>query len=280
MTSSAVVSEMVGPVFTAAFEANFADFFTTLGLTAGGVRHADAETTWYTSGVPVDIANGVVLTRFAGAATGAALRERITAVLAHFQARSVPMLWWITPSTQPIDLGAHQTALGLRRVGAVPGMVVDLRVIPDHTPVPDGLTIEEVMDEATLREWARTFWVGYGLPAVIEDAAFEAYRQRGLGPGRPLRLFLARLHGAPVATSSLLLSAGLASLNAVATLPSARRQGIGAAISAEPMRAARALGYRVGMLQASDHGHPVYQRLGFRDCFSLPLYAWTPAARS
>jgi GNAT superfamily N-acetyltransferase len=273
---SAIITETAGPAFTTAFEANFADFFTTFGLAPGGEVHHDDDSTSFISGLPIDLVNGVVRTDFADGLSPAMLRERAAAVLARFQARAVPLLWWLPPSTRPTDLGAHLVALGLRPAGAVPGMVADLLNLADSLPDPADLTIEEVTDAAMLRAWVDTFTIGYELPDLVTEPFFASLERRGLGADRPLRHFLARLRGEPVATSSLLLSAGVASLNAVATVPAARRQGVGAAISAAPMRVARALGYRVGILQASHLGRPVYQRLGFRDCFPLPIYAWTP----
>ena len=101
-------------------------------------------------------------------------------------------------------------------------------------------------------------------------------KRPGQGSDQPLRPFLARRRGQPVATSLLVVSGSLASLHTVATLPAARRQGIGAAVSAAPLRAARATGYRVAILQPTAMGDPVYRRLGFSDCFALPRYAWQP----
>jgi hypothetical protein len=128
---------------------------------------------------------------------------------------------------------------------------------------------------ATLRTWVATFIVGYELPAPLEGPLAAALLGRGVGGKRPLRHFLARQRGMPVATASLLLSAGVARLNAVATLP-ARGQGIGAAMTAAPLLVARAAGYRVAILQASDQGYPIYRRLGFTDCFPLPIHRWRP----
>ncbi len=37
---------------------------------------------------------------------------------------------------------------------------------------------------------------------------------------------------------------------------------------------ARANGYRIGTLQSSELGYPVYRRLGFRDVCRFALYLW------
>ena len=47
------------------------------------------------------------------------------------------------------------------------------------------------------------------------------------------------------------------------THPGWRRRGIGRAMTAAPLRAARAGGARRACLDASDAGAPIYQRLGF-----------------
>ena len=61
-------------------------------------------------------------------------------------------------------------------------------------------------------------------------------------------------------------------LNADATLPTARRRGIGASVTRLPLLETRNEGYRVGTLQSSDMGRPVYENLGFRDVCSFELY--------
>ena len=46
--------------------------------------------------------------------------------------------------------------------------------------------------------------------------------------------------------------------------------------SAEPLRRAQALGYRVSALQSSETGHPVHRRLDFQDAGTVPLFVRMP----
>jgi GNAT superfamily N-acetyltransferase len=80
----------------------------------------------------------------------------------------------------------------------------------------------------------------------------------------PWTIYLGRLDGEPAACNILFNGGGVAGVYGVATVPSARNKGIGAAITLRPLLDAREVGYRYGVLFSSDMGVRVYERIGFR----------------
>jgi GNAT superfamily N-acetyltransferase len=149
----------------------------------------------------------------------------------------------------------------------------DLRYdLLDRTP-PD-FTIARVADEVGLARFERAFAEGLEVPAWAARAWVDATLALGIGR-TPWTMYVGLLDGEPVASNMLFNGAGVASVYGVATVPAARRRGIGAAITLIAYQEARALGYRHGVLFATDLGAPVYRRIGFRDAdFRMGRYLW------
>ncbi len=123
-------------------------------------------------------------------------------------------------------------------------------------PVPDGLVIERVGDDAGLIDFERTAALGFGSAiqpphtwhglTLLDDARFD--------------LWLARAAGNAVATANGFREAAVQGVYAVSTLPAARRRGAGTAITARAVGAAPEL---PAVLQPSEMAEPLYRRLGF-----------------
>jgi GNAT superfamily N-acetyltransferase len=151
-------------------------------------------------------------------------------------------------------------------------MAVHLMALNEELITPSNLTIELVGDVKTLEQWIQALTIGYGIPASVGNLLLDSLAS--LGSELPWRHYTGWLAGRPVACSSLLLGAGVAGVYAVGTVPEARGQGIGAALTLAALREARAMGYRIGILGSSQMGLGLYRRLGFQEYCKFGICIW------
>ncbi|HYM40927.1 MAG TPA: GNAT family N-acetyltransferase, partial [Thermoplasmata archaeon] len=222
--------------------------------------HEDRGITWFATGLPDPLFNGVMTAQLAAEEVA----RRIDELLAEFRNRGLPLEWTVGSSTVPPELGRHLQAKGLTHVLVVPGMAMDLAQLPEE-PLPRNLTIDRVESrgdlEAFICIFATTFQIDEALVPRLMDI------RMGMPPDRRENsvAFLGRLDGQAVASSELFTSAGVAGLYSVGTLPAVRGLGLGRAMTAAALREGRDRGYRIGALQGTELGVPVYRRLGFRE---------------
>ena len=273
---SDILASVTDPTLTAALDANFTQQCTYFGVAPQATICDDETITWVASGIPIAEYNAVTRLNLPSGTPQATLDATITAAISAFRMRGQSFIWWIGPTTRPTDLGLRLLAHVLTHLEEAPGMAVDLDALPTHVATPDGLTIAPVDDEVALEAWVRTAGAGYGEPEDVLQARLAVHTSLGFAPNLPLRRYLAWLDGQPVAMSTYFLAAGVVGVYEVATIPAARRQGVGAAITLAPLLAARELGFRVGVLESSSMGVGVYTSLGFHTCCSFDLYGWEP----
>jgi GNAT superfamily N-acetyltransferase len=202
--------------------------------------------------------------------------EQIEHAMAPFRERRLPMLWSIGVSSQPSDLAGALEGHRLVHAGAMPAMAIGLDAL-GAAPAPAGFTIERVTDAASLHAWARAYIDSFEMEEASGSVLREAYEGIGFADDAPARHYVGLLEGAPVASATLFLGAGVAGVWHVGTLAAARGRGIGAAMTLAPLADACALGYRAGTLHASAMGESVYGRLGFQHFGRLTQYGWSPA---
>jgi GNAT superfamily N-acetyltransferase len=234
----------------------------------------DGAVAWVLSGIPHPIANIVVQTHWDNALSPEAIREQISATLAPFAARQVPMSWMVWPSSQPADLAQHLADYGLRHAGDEPAMIRDLGTPPPQVPAVPGLRIERVRDAAAFERWLDTS-VAVFASSEEERAAMREFAL--MGYDHPMCQFLGLMDGQPVAIATLLLAGDVAGIFNVATLPQSRGKGIGAAITTLALEDARRARCRVAGLLSSPMGYETYRRLGFEQRCTVGMYVWTPA---
>jgi GNAT superfamily N-acetyltransferase len=177
--------------------------------------------------------------------------------------RTVPVIITVNPSVPDVErLVAAAISTGLVTRGPLPGMALDAlpaRTLDKHTP--RGLRIER-LDPGDAPAWqsyfdvlCAGFEVAHELVAPLAD--------RAIYTGPHIAAFLGRVRGRAVTTSLAFVTDDVAGVYNVATLPRYRRRGFGEAMTWAAVAWAKERGADVAVLQASDMGRPVYERMGF-----------------
>jgi ribosomal protein S18 acetylase RimI-like enzyme len=168
-----------------------------------------------------------------------------------------------------IEVGRHPTveaavrAAGLRRVEAWPAMAASIPLLP-HERVPAGVEIRHVREELDLEAVRAVEVAAFETPPRIA----ERFVGRRMLDDERVRMFTAWIDGVPVGEASAYLLDDTVGIFGVGVVESARRRGIGAALT---LRAARAFDERpdLAWLQPSDMARRMYEGLGF-----LPVSDW------
>jgi GNAT superfamily N-acetyltransferase len=204
------------------------------------------------------------------------IEPAIRGVLDDAKVRKVPVLWWTGPSTRPQDLGKCLENNGFTLDEDGPGMAVELEKLNETLPVPDGFSIQLALSDADWRIWSRTMAAGFEVPASAGYVEKAWHNLLCYADPKTLLTYTGYLEDRPIATSLLFLAAGVAGIYAVATIPEARRKGIGALMTQYPLIQARSKGYKVGILQSSEMSLRVYRSLGFQEYCRIVSYRWQP----
>ncbi len=130
---------------------------------------------------------------------------------------------------------------------------------PPGAALPAGVTIRRCSDVRSVARFERTSFIGFtGDPHLLPPAS--VHPPLGTTAVADLHLFLAELDGEPVGTSLAAVTDDVVHVTAVTVVASARRAGVGAALTAAAFGVAPD---RPATLGSSDVAVSVYERLGF-----------------
>jgi GNAT superfamily N-acetyltransferase len=211
-----------------------------------------------------------------------------------------------TQPASPVFLGALSLRAGVpagRLAGAVAGLVTEVAVRdaggsedlgrfgfvlqarepwmlrpPGQPPAPSGppgLVVEPCRTPAEVELFERTSVEGFtGTTAGWAPGTIHSPAASLRVPG--LTLLLARLDGHPVGTAIAATDGTVLNIAGVAVVQAARRQGVGARVTAACLATAPDL---PAVLSSSEEGHSLYQTLGFADAGPTALW-WRPPPRA
>jgi ribosomal protein S18 acetylase RimI-like enzyme len=244
----------------AAAAANLATHFTYAQRVVDGMRvREDSGVVLADSGLPCDTFNTVCRARLTTKAAGAVIRD----ALAWFAEAGRPFSWWVSPGDEPADLGRRLVDAGLVPAESELAMQLDLASAGLDVPVPIRFEVRRVRTPEELAQFAAISAANWTPPDPHVVTFYELAAGVLLDPASPLRFYVGYLEGQPVAASELTLAGGVAGLYNISTLASVRGRGIGSAMTAAPLRDARAEGLPTAILQAAPGGVSIYRRLGF-----------------
>jgi GNAT superfamily N-acetyltransferase len=170
-----------------------------------------------------------------------------------------------------LEAEAHR--LGLTAVERMPAMVMGTDELRDRGS--RGLEIVRVRHISDLDRTLSVMAAGFEAPAAV----LQAICKPAIAEAPGVFIYLATVDGEPVSTATSWLGDGGVGIFNVATPPSLRGRGYGAAVTAWAVEEGFAAGAELAWLQSSRLGEPVYRRMGFRQVDThLLLTRPTPGA--
>jgi hypothetical protein len=217
-------------------------------LPAGGAGR-EGGATWFRSGLIHPSYNGVL-----GAGCD------VDAMLARVRSWQLPVRWLIGTGSAG-DVEETFRARGLVLTDEFPAMIAPVADLPE--PALNGVTVETVESDSQRREWDDVFQDAFGLSEDVATLVAAAHAWPSRHERNRLYMLLRR-DGIAVATAILHSPCGVAGVYGITVRRGCRRQGLGALATLATVRAGAERGATVAMLQATQEGFPVYERLGFR----------------
>jgi ribosomal protein S18 acetylase RimI-like enzyme len=172
----------------------------------------------------------------------------------HLQSRGLPFIVHVRGDLDRADRMSIDR-IELADEGLLPCFAYEPGPIPER---PVELEIRRVTEE-DWEPFIATTCAGFGLPRSFVDELYSAT----MLAAPELRLYLGLVDGRAVASSAAVRTDATVGIYNVATVPDARGRGFGTALTWETMRDADP-GWTVAVLQASEMGRPIYERMGFR----------------
>ncbi|HEY6542670.1 MAG TPA: GNAT family N-acetyltransferase [Ktedonobacteraceae bacterium] len=269
-----ILQQLAAPALIEAIEKNFTEEMAWFGraLPRAELHKTPELLTFYTgAGGP----NGVLYARFASENERYVL-NKIYEVMDYFGTHGVSFGWSVGPSTRPSQLAAILESRGFVYSASTMGMAVDLLAMREDVPHNMDLVIIEIQDLEHLRILRDMEMRGFGATEEMAQHYHDVYAGAGFGNGLPWHHFIGWLRGEPVAIASLLYHAGVAGIYGVTTIPEARRQGVGAAMTLHVLRFARSTGYRIAILSPTSMSEAIYRLIGFNDYCKIHHYGSPP----
>jgi ribosomal protein S18 acetylase RimI-like enzyme len=176
---------------------------------------------------------------------------------------------------EPDDADLAQAALAAGYTPAWTERPMALDAPPGRAPLTADVDVRAVSTPEQVLDYGSVVAQANDDPGERERAGLLFHDRTILAPH--IAAFVAYLDGVPVSCAMTLVSHGVAGVFYVATVESARRRGLGDALTRVAARAGFELGARAAWLGASEMGADLYRRIGFSDLGTTIVEYESPA---
>jgi ribosomal protein S18 acetylase RimI-like enzyme len=201
--------------------------------------------------------NGAIVT----GATSADPNELLQCADAFFASRTDSYGFWVVAS-RDAALAQCLADNGAEQIDDSPHMVVECSAV--LRPITSA-SVEVVTDEVGRSAFVEVAAAGFATIGARPAVWPVAYPSAATLCADDVIAVIASEDGMPLGAAMGYLAGDVCEVIHVATVPQARRRGIGAAVTSGVLVEAEARGAKVGALQATEHGEGVYRSLGFEE---------------
>lgn len=218
---------------------------------------------------------GFVTYRDLGGADEPEVRKLVAEAIAHFRADgAITKVEWKTRGHDHAP-GLHDALLEHGFVPEDPEsvMIGEAEALAADVPLPDGVTLRQVTEEADVRAMCAMQDEVFGAP--VSDATANAIlRRQSLADG--MELWVAEAEGQIVTAGRLepVADTDFAGIWGGSTRPEWRGRGIYRALTAARARSALALGKTLIHSDSTEYSRPILERYGFVKVSTTTPYAW------
>lgn len=199
------------------------------------------------------------------------LTQRILLASLHFEQRAQEWAYWVCEDWMDPKTRKRSRRLfdqhGLRHTVDLPGMAAD-RILLPLRPLPE-LEIRRVAEASTRDAFCTIGSCCFNVPLTWFREVFEreAVWERFAG-------YVGYRQGEPIATAAVVVSAGVAGIYNVATIPAFQRRGYGEVMMRHVLEAARCEhGIERSILQSTQAGYRLYERMGYQPVTTVAVYS-------
>lgn len=236
-------------------------------LSAGMQVFRSSKLTYVDSGLSCDTFNIIHVLDAVGIAA------EINQALQHFRQEEKAYCIWVSESQLSPELQVVFQELAIHQQNMEPGMVLDLQQYEPLTSVSHA-NIEKVTTPAQLAEFAASIAANWSPPDQNVLRYYEQVAPVILNPAHGVQLLIYREKGQVVSCLEMFPSdAATIGFYSLATLEAHRGKGIASAMLLFSLNLAKQSGYRQVILQASEDGLRIYEKLGFRRVENYYEYA-------